>query len=51
MENENKSEVEQLYVKLQLLFGGNVPWYNLQRQHQDIFVHCINTIMQISALR
>jgi endonuclease III-like uncharacterized protein len=43
----NKSETEQLYEQLQAKLGGNIPWYQLQRQHQEVFIHAVNLLMQI----
>ena len=42
-----KSETELLYEQLQAKLGGNISWGQLQRQHQEVFIHAINLLMQI----
>lgn len=41
------SEVEQLYVKLQGTFGGNLPWKQLNPVEQYHFVEAVNAITRI----
>jgi len=43
----NKSETELLYEQLQAKLGGNVPWHQLPRQTQEVFIHAVNLLMQI----
>ena len=45
------SEVEQFYEKIRELQGGNIPWNNLPRYHQDILMQAINIILQITSQR
>lgn len=45
------SEVQQFYEVIQKLKGGNVPWNNLDRQTQDMFMQTISVLVQIANLR
>lgn len=45
------SEVEQFYTVVQKLRGGDVPWEELDRSIQDMFMKAISVLVQISSLR
>ncbi len=46
-----KSEVEQLYERLQQQQGGSVPWHQLNPQYQHVFIQAVNNLLQIAALK
>ncbi|HNU62021.1 MAG TPA: hypothetical protein PKL04_07465 [Methanofastidiosum sp.] len=45
------SKVEEFYLAIQKLRGGNVPWEELDRRTQDMFMQAISVLVQISSLR
>ena len=45
-----QSDVEIMYSKMQSIFGGKVPWNNLDLHAQQVFVQSVNNIIQISQL-
>lgn len=49
--NRQQSDVELMYYKMQGIFGGNVPWDNLDFHAQSAFVNAIDNIIQISQLK
>lgn len=45
------SKVEEFYDKIQKESNGNVPWNELDRHTQDMFMKAISIILQIVNLR
>ena len=45
------SKVEEFYLDIQKLREGNVPWEELNRRTQDMFMQAISVLVQISSLR
>lgn len=46
-----KSEVEQVYERLQQQQGGTVPWNQLSPQYQHVFIQAVNNLLQITSLK
>lgn len=46
-----KSEIEQLYERLQQQQGGSLKWHDLPPQYQHAFIQAVNNLLQIAALK
>lgn len=43
----HKSQVEELFYRLQAAVGGNAKWEDLHPMHQIEFVNSVNTIIKV----